>query len=277
VVRSRTLASLIERRQALHRSLQQVRQQNQSLTSQLETLQPLATVGSLMCMIAHEVNNLLTPMANFADLALRHPEDQELTQKALVKAVKSSQQACKIMESLVNMAHGKQGEKTAVKISQIIGEVFTCLARDLSKDGIEVRLDVPGDLEIYCVPVQIQQVLMNLILNARQAMMPGGGILTIVACRSDGGVCIEVCDTGPGIPAQILDRIFEPFFSTKDRARASQEGGGLGLGLAFCKLIVDSHKGRLTVNSRPKTGTVFQIFLPNPADPAPELPRPERA
>lgn len=255
------MASLIERRQALHRCLQQANLENHALRAELLRLGPLANMGSAMCMIAHEINNILTPLLSYTQLALRDTENHELSRRALEKTASAARQACRIMESILNLAHGKQTDKQFVRLHSLVEEVFTCLVRDFEKDRISVKLDIPEDLEIYCVPVQIQQVLMNLILNARQAMLGLGGILTIWGYRSPGSVIIEVRDTGPGIPRQLVDRVFDPFFSTKQRC-VDDEPCGAGLGLAFCKLVVDSHGGTLSVESVHEKGTVFRIDLP---------------
>jgi len=258
------LASVIERRRSLHKSFEERGRLNQALQSQLQQLQPLAAIGSASSMIAHEINNLLTPVGNYAELALDHPDDRDLADKALRKAMLSCQRASKVMESVMAMAHGRRQDKVTALLRPLIEEVFTCLARDFSKDKIEVRIEVPADMEVHAVPVQVQQVVMNLVLNAREAMLDQGGTLTIRAEATPEAVCIEVHDTGAGIPAETLDRIFEPFFSTKRPTGRAGECSGNGLGLAFCKTVVEAHDGHLCVRSRPGQGTVFRVSLPRP-------------
>lgn len=255
------LASLIERRQALHRCLQRATQENHALRDELLRLGPLANLGSAMCMIAHEINNILTPLLSYTQLALRQSEDHQLALRTIEKTTNATRQACRIMESIIDLAHGKQMKQQFVQVRKLVDEVFICLARDFEKDRISVNLDIQEDLKVYCVPVQIQQVLMNLILNARQAMLGSGGILTISAYSHPGSVTIEVRDTGPGIPRQLVDRVFDPFFSTKQRC-TDDEPCGAGLGLAFCKLVVDAHGGTVSVESVHQKGTVFRIDLP---------------
>jgi signal transduction histidine kinase len=258
------LASVIERRRSLHKSLQEGQQQTHVLQSQVEKLQPLAMIGSASSMIAHEINNLLTPLGNYAELALQHQDDRDLVEKALRKAVMSCQRASKVMQSMMAMAHGRTQDKVTAFLKPLIEDVFACLARDFSRDGITVKIEVPEDLEVHAVTVQLQQVVMNLVLNAREAMLDRGGTLTIRAQSLDEAVILEVRDTGSGIPAETLERIFEPFFSTKHPAGRPGECFGTGLGLALCKTVVDAHNGHLCVRSKPGGGTLFRISLPKP-------------
>jgi signal transduction histidine kinase len=258
------LTSIIEKRVSLHKRLAEHQQQNKALKSQITQLQALANIGTITHMIAHEMNNLLTPVGNYATLAMESPDDKRLVEKALAKTAKSYVRAAKIMGSLLAMADGKTQEKKNARLIVLIEEIFTCLCRDFSKDGITVKIQIPEELKVWAVPVQIQQVLMNLILNARDAMLPRGGILNIKATESSDAVQVEVADTGSGIEPGDMRKIFESFFTTKtDRSSASQHSGS-GLGLAFCKKIIDAHGGCISVESQPDKGSTFTITLPKP-------------
>jgi len=125
---------------------------------------------------------------------------------------------------------------------------------------VDIRID--RDLHLTVVPVQIQQVLMNLILNARNAMLPGGGRLTIEGRQTSQAVQIEVSDSGRGIEQEELKKVFEPFFSTQTPENAAQGPGGAGLGLAFCRQVIEEHKGRIWVESKPNEASTFKISLP---------------
>lgn len=258
------MASITARRYALHRHLKVQEHQNQALKSQLAGLQPLASMGAVSYMTAHEINNLLTPLKSYASFALSAPDDKALAEKALQKVVTNCERVSKIMESMLALANGETQKKENVRLSGLIEEIFTCLCRDFAKDGITVKIKVPENMTVWAVPVQIQQVLMNLILNARDAMLPRGGVLTIEAEEKADGVEIDVADTGIGIEPGNLTRIFEMFFTTKTRDRSSAENSGAGLGLPFCKMIVDGHKGSITVESEPGNGSKFGIVLPKP-------------
>lgn len=266
------MESTIEKRLSLHKKLAEQRQQNDALKSQMTQLQALANIGTAAYMVAHEINNLLTPLANFATLALNNQDDKALAEKALRKAVQNCERASKIMESMLAVANGQTQEKKNTKLIVLVEDVFNCLCRDFSKDGITVDIRIPEGLSVWAVPVQIQQVLMNLILNARDAMLPRGGVLTIKANDTTNTVQIEITDTGCGIEQADLKKIFEPFFTTKVDPRLRREASkkspskrpGAGLGLAFVKKIVDAHGGAISVESRPARGSSFKITLPKP-------------
>ena len=257
------MTSIIEKRLSLHRNLANRQEENNSLRTQMSQLQALANIGTATCMIAHEINNLLTPLSTYAALALKNPEDKALTEKAFQKTVQNCERASRIMESMLAMADGQSQEKKDVKLITLVDEIFSCLCRDFSKDGITVNIRIPEDLTVRAVGVEIQQVLMNLILNARDAMLSGGGSLTISAEENSEMVRIRVCDTGCGIEPADLKNIFEPFFSTKSGEESSSGRRASGLGLAFCKKVIKSYNGSITVESKPAGPTKFEIMLPN--------------
>jgi signal transduction histidine kinase len=256
------LTSIIEKRHSLHKDLVGQRQQNDALKSQMTQLQALANIGTATYMVAHEINNLLTPLANFATLALSNPEDKLLSEKALRKAVQNCERASEIMESMLAVANGETQEKKNTRLVVLVEDIFSCLCRDFSKDGITVDIQIPEDLSVWSVPVQIQQVLMNLILNAREAMLPRGGVLTIKAEDAADSVQIELADTGCGIKPADLEKIFEPFFTTKVDNKSPSQRSGSGLGLVFVKKIIDTHGGSISVESKPARGSTFKITLP---------------
>jgi signal transduction histidine kinase len=258
------LTSTIEKRISLHKSLADQREENNALKSQVAQMQVLANIGIISYMIAHEINNLLTPLKSYASLALGNPEDKALAEKALQKAVQNCERASEIMASMLAMANGKMEEKKNARLVTLVEEVFTCFCRDFRKDGIVVNIQVPEDLTVRAVPVQIRQVLMNLVLNARDAMLPRGGVLNIKAEEKAGTVEIEVADTGEGIEPENLKSIFESFFTTKVGKNLLSERSGAGFGLTFCKKIIDAHGGHICVESRVGEGSTFKITLPKP-------------
>jgi signal transduction histidine kinase len=258
------LASITEKRLSIHRRLEVQERHNQALKSQLARLQHLANIGTVSYMIAHEINNMLTPVKTYATLALSDPDDKALAEKTLQRAVRNCDRCSGIMESMLALANGKTQEKKDARLLALIEDIFACLCRDFAKDGIAVEIQVPDDLTIRAVPVQIQQVLMNLILNARDAMLPRGGVLAITATQNPHAVEIKVTDTGNGIEPDDLKNIFETFFTTKTDKSPAAEHSGAGLGLAFCKMIVDEHEGCISVESKPGNGSTFKITLPKP-------------
>jgi len=258
------LASITEKRLSLHKRLEEQQEQNDALKSQLAQLQHLANIGTVSYMIAHEINNLLTPLKNYATLAFENPDDKSLVEKTLKRVVRNCDRASKTMESMLALANGQVQEKKNARLLTLIEEIFACLCRDFAKDGITVEKSIPEDLMVWAVPVQIQQVLMNLILNARDAVLPRGGILAIKATEKTDAVEIEVADTGDGIEPADLKHIFNPFFTTKADKSSPAKYSGAGLGLAFCKMIIDRHDGCISVESKPGNGSKFKITLPKP-------------
>ena len=256
------MTKIIEKRFSLHKELAGKHREIDVLKSQLNALQPVANIGITTCMIAHEINNLLTPIASYASLALNNLQDKPLTEKALRKAMQNCERATRVMESMLAIANGRSQEKKQSNLLALVEEVFNCLCRDFSKDGITVKIQIPEGLTIRAVPVQIQQVLMNLVLNARDAMLPGGGVLTVKAADGNDVVVIDVSDSGCGIKPADLGEIFEPFFTTKKDEKSPGQHSGAGLGLAFCRRIIDEHSGTISVESEPDKGSKFTITLP---------------
>lgn len=237
-----------------------------AVTEQLTESQRLATIGTIAAVIAHEFNNLLTPIVSYSQFALTsatsEKPDMELIKKALSKSFNSSEKAGKICSSMLGLA---RGESTfgIVHVQSLVDETLSVLARDPQKDGIALRVQVQPDLAVNGDPVQLQQVLLNLLINARHAMLGRGGSLSVRAALVDetNELRLQVIDTGPGIPEKLLPKIFQPFFTTKGTARRG-EAKGTGLGLAICKDIVEHHKGRIEVESVVGKGTTFNIYLP---------------
>lgn len=260
--RSRQLASITEKRLSLHRNVKITNQENDNLKSQLFHLQHFANIGTVSHMIAHEINNLLTPLRSYATFALQNQDDKALAEKALKKTAKNCERISKIMESLLSLADGQKQEKEIISVHDLVEDVFICLCRDFSKDRIQVETNIPSDVSVQVVTVQVQQVLMNLIINARQAMLSHGGKLSVNAIQTGDSVNIEVADTGDGIKPEHLEHIFDSFFTTKKNDKETYKHSGTGLGLAFCKKIIESHNGTISVESEPGRGTKFIIVLP---------------
>jgi signal transduction histidine kinase len=253
---------------ALDAQVREMQRQLDGLREQLMESQRLATIGTIAAVIAHEFNNLLTPIVSYSQFALSSVEsgkpDMEIIKKALSKAFGASTKAGKICTSMLALARG-QTQMADVGVQQLVDEVLLVMARDPKKDGLALRVQVQPNLKVSGDPVQLEQVLLNLLINARQAMLDAngarGGSITIKAFEAEGMVKIQVIDTGPGIPEKLLGRIFEPFFTTKGTAKKG-EAKGTGLGLAICKEIVEHHKGRIEVASVVGKGCTFSVVLP---------------
>jgi signal transduction histidine kinase len=251
---------------SLDQQLAALQQQLDSVREQLTESQRLATIGTIAAVIAHEFNNLLTPIVSYSQFALSSADsdkpDMELIKKALSKAFGASTKAGKICQSMLGLARGQTAQST-VAIQTLVDEVLLVLARDPQKDGLALRVQIQPELMVNGDPVQLEQVLLNLLINARQAMLGRGGSITIKAADVEGenSIRIQVIDTGPGIPEKLLPKIFQPFFTTKGTAKKG-ESKGTGLGLAICKEIVEHHKGRIEVTSVVGRGTTFGVVLP---------------
>ena len=252
---------------ALVEQVEETQRQLDLLKQQLVDSQRLATIGTIAAVIAHEFNNILTPIVSYSQFALTSAQsqspDMELICKALNKSFIGSSKAGKICTSMLSLARGENASGI-VSVQQLIDESLLVLARDPQKDGIALRVQIQPGLFVAGDAVQLEQVLLNLMINARHAMLGKGGSLTVKASRSEEAgneLRLQVIDTGPGIPEKLLPKIFQPFFTTKGTARRG-ESKGTGLGLAICKEIVEHHKGRIDVQSTMGRGTTFTISLP---------------
>lgn len=258
------MEGLLEKRQSLNHQVKKQQQINDALVSQIEQLQPLANLGLVSAMIAHEMNNILTPLMSYAQLSMSHPDDIELAQKTIKKTALNSERAGKIIGSMLAMANGQKQDKKVHNVKALVDEVFTLIARDFNKDRIKLTVNVCDDLTVYAEAICLQQVIMNLILNARDAIIsskPTCGALGISAYSNNNSAIIEISDNGCGIDAMDMEKIFDAFYSTKSENQQPGESG-TGLGLAFCKKVIDDHNGNINVTSNSSTGTTFKITLP---------------
>jgi signal transduction histidine kinase len=243
------------------------------LSAELEQTARLATLGTMAAGIVHEINNLLTPVLAYAQLAKANPDDPELVHKAIDKAAGGAAAACKIAEAILGFARANNSSLVA-DINESLDAALSCIGRDLSRDGIELVRQIPTGASARIESVSLQQTFINLIINAREAMRSAKSherSLTISVHHAPGGrVRIRVADTGPGIPDTIMDRLFEPFVSSKSGnsdtlARIGTAGGqlcgGSGLGLTVTRHLIEKAGGTIAVESRKGRGAVFTITL----------------
>lgn len=212
------------------------------LESQFLRAHRLATLGTLAASIAHEVNNLLTPILSYAQLALAAPQDADLTRKALERAADCAEKASRIGSAMLGFARadepviglgdsrgpvqeagcagvsaqGPRAQETrfSADIAAVVADALACLGRDPRKDGIELCVDVPTGLRAGIAPVALQQVVLNLALNAREAMRGRSASSLRISARrvgSTGNVELSVADSGPGLPSGVLSNLFTPF------------------------------------------------------------------
>jgi PAS domain S-box-containing protein len=227
-----------------------------NLEEQLRLSEKMAAIGLLAAGVAHEVNTPLTGISSFTQMLLERSEPDDPRTQLLEKIERQTFRAAKIVNSLLNLARPSGGEAGAVDLNAVIGDILSLLEHQFKLGHVQVRKDLAKPAVIVRgAEYKLQQVFLNLFLNARDAM-PKGGWLT-VATRIEGeSAVIEVADTGVGIPADHLGRIYDPFFTTKP------EGRGTGLGLSVTYGIVQEHGGSLTCDSQPGQGTRFRLVLP---------------
>jgi len=231
------------------------------LRQQLLQAQKLSSVGALASSVAHEFNNILTTILNYARLALRPNADEAGRTQALERILKGSQRAATIINSMLGFARNNSTQRQLTDLCALVEEVLILTEKDLSKHRVHVEKKFEGRPQAHVVPAQIEQVLLNLIINARQAM-PRGGHLRLEARENSrtGMAEIKVGDTGVGIPPDRLRLIFEPFYTTKEPDELGH--GGTGLGLSVCRQIIEQHMGRIRVESVVGKGSTFTLKLP---------------
>ncbi|HEY0947097.1 MAG TPA: PAS domain S-box protein [Opitutaceae bacterium] len=239
------------------------------LEDQLRQAQKMESLGTLAGGIAHDFNNLIAIIKGFAEIALaRCATGDELQQKYLREVHGAAQRAAGLVRQILTFSRKTEVSYRPVDLNELIGELVGMLAATFPRT-IEFRSELEDTLPAFAAdPNQLQQVIMNLCVNARDAM-PDGGVLTLRTRRVPGAAlealhgdpqhdyaAVSVGDTGCGIPLEVRSRIFEPFFTTK------QGHGGTGLGLAVVYGIVLNHHGLLDVESAPGEGTTFHVYLP---------------
>jgi len=240
--------------------------ETEQLRQQLLQAQKLSSVGAIASSVAHEFNNILTTIINYARLGLRNPQDEASRTQALEKILKGSQRAATVIASMLGFARNGSSQRQETDLVALVEELLVLTEKDLSKHRVQVEKRFHGRPKAFVVPPQIEQVLLNLIINARQAM-PRGGYLRLEVRENveQALVEIKVGDTGLGIPPDRLRMIFEPFFTTKEPD--SDGHGGTGLGLSVCRQIIEQHQGRIRVESLVGKGSTFTLKLPiQPAD-----------
>ncbi len=256
--------------------------EKKKLEAQFLRAQRMESIGALAGGIAHDLNNILSPILIVADLLTEsHPENREMLQ--LVKT--SAQRGSDMVKQILSFARGVSGEHAVFQIKHLVADMGKLLQETFPR-SIEIRTEFARDVPLVKGDAtQVHQVLMNLCVNARDAM-PNGGSLLIAASDviltekqtpmqqkpvSGPFVVLTVADTGDGIPPHLLDKIYEPFFTTKEL------GKGTGLGLSTVLSIIKSHNGFIEVISHVRQGTTFQVYLPATVAPetmaAPDKPR----
>jgi signal transduction histidine kinase/CheY-like chemotaxis protein len=221
----------------------------------------LAALGTFSAGIGHEFNNLLAGIMGFAELGLQSDDTAEKNE-ALEVALRSCQRGRSITSGLLTFARRGEPQIGLHQLQELADETLVLVERELAKVNIRVQRRYAQVPHVLCDPGQISQVVMNLVTNARDAMLErGGGTLTVELAQHERWVELAVHDTGSGIPADLLDQVFQPFMTTKG-ARGGSAVPGTGLGLAICHGIVQNHNGSIAISSSLGNGTRVAVRLP---------------
>jgi len=225
---------------------------------ELVQAQKLASLGRLTSGVAHELNNPLNNISTSVQILIEELEDDDLEYKKelLIGAEKEVERSKEIVKSLLEFARERSLTLKQTYFNDLVNNAIKRVKSQVP-DNIILKAEVPDDIQATISPLGIERVLINLIVNAIQAMKNGGDI-TIKACKqeSNSGFCCQVIDTGDGIPEEIITKIFDPFFTTKE------VGKGTGLGLSIVYGIIEQHAGKIKVSSEVGKGTTFTCFLP---------------
>lgn len=238
----------------------ELEQQLKSMQLQLLQAQKMSSVGVLAASITHEFNNILTTVINYAKMGIRH-KDAATRDKAFDKIMAAGQRASKITTGMLSYARHHGDRREPMDLVPLVEDVLVLVEKDLQRFRIKLVTQYESRPWASVNSGQVQQVLMNLIVNARQAMESGGTLTVVVRTNTESGHAeLSVRDTGGGIPADKLRRIFEPFFTTKTLDEQGQ--GGTGLGLSLARDVMESHGGRIRVDSAVGSGTTFTLKFP---------------
>ncbi|MFB3826313.1 MAG: ATP-binding protein [Bryobacteraceae bacterium] len=247
-----------EELQTATNQLSKVYRDLQASFEQLKRADRLSAIGQLSANLAHEIRNPLASIEGATGIIEQPQTSEEMRKEFLGVIRKESRRLNRLLTNLLDFARPRPPELQDVDAARLIDSVITLIAPTVERDGIRItgRAAEPAPM-VRSDPEQLKQVVLNLTINAVQAM-PGGGEIELAASQAGGKVVISVKDHGPGIPAGDLDRIFDPFFTTKDT--------GTGLGLSVAHQIVTQHGGSITAERHGGGGMVFSIVLPAAGD-----------
>lgn len=246
-------------------------EQIEILKQQLAQAHRLTALGELTGTTTHEFNNVLTTILNYAKMGVRH-KDMPTRDKCFEKILTACNRATRITSTILGMARNRSAAQEPTDLKQLIEDTLLLLERELNKYHIVVEKQLQAVPQAYVNGNQIQQVLMNLLINARQAMPNGGRmIIKLLHDVENDMIDLVIRDNGCGMPPEVLPKIFDSFFTTKKGPDASGKGG-TGLGLSMCRDIIEAHRGRIRVDSTVGKGTAFTLKLPTVNKAAPKRP-----
>jgi C4-dicarboxylate-specific signal transduction histidine kinase len=259
----RMVQRLNETREALDRQVaeeRQIRQELQVLQGQVIRQERLAAVGLLVSGVAHEINNPLQAILGFAELLQMQHNLPDSVKADLRLIQKESARACGIIRNLALFARQQPGQAAAVRFADVITSVAELRQRRLESEDIELVVQDRSTHHVMAVFTELQQVVLNFVVNAEQAILNSGrlpGRITVRACDAEDRLMLEVEDTGPGVSPEDEAKLFQPFFTTKP------VGQGTGLGLSVSYGIIDSMGGHMGYRRAPAGGALFYFDLPS--------------
>jgi two-component system, NtrC family, sensor kinase len=230
--------------------------QRERMEEQMSQTEKLTSLGLLAAGVAHEVNTPLAVISNYIQMLAKQMPEGDPRQGIIEKIVKQTFRASEIVNNLLNFSRTSATEVVDIDVNRVVEETLSLVAHPLKTSQIQVVKQLGGTLPaVRGSANKLQQVFLNLFLNARDAM-PGGGMLEVRTAAHNGSVEVEIADTGAGIPREHIHRIFDPFFTTKPNGR------GTGLGLSVSYGIIKEHAGKIDVRSTPGKGTSFHVEFP---------------
>ncbi len=260
-----TRLKLIEARKELEQHTRDLEKAVHQRTASLVHSERMAAVGQLAAGISHEFNNILTVIIAHGELA-KLENTREALAKAVNIAIDSAKRASEIARNLLTFSRQSSHERHYINLEKCCESALSLLESSFKKANIGIEKNFPAHLPpVWASETEMQQVLVNIIINAYHAM-GNGGVLSISAKEVNGEVALVICDTGCGIPRDNLERIFEPFFTTKGVWGDDSDVPGSGLGLSVVHGIVSSLGGRIEVDSKVDEGTCFTIYIPIPPE-----------
>jgi PAS domain S-box-containing protein len=231
------------------------------LETQLSQAEKMSSIGLLAAGVAHEVNTPLAVISSYAQMLSKQLQNDEKKNSLLEKITRQTFRASEIVNNLLNFSRTSGTEFAEIDINQVINDTLALLEHQLKTGKIKIEQEkLPHMPVIFGNAGKLQQVFLNLFLNAKDAM-PQGGALRISTSNGD-AVHVTVSDTGTGIAQEHIDRIYDPFFTTKSGAKDGQQRRGTGLGLSVTYGIIQEHAGKIRVESKPGEGTTFYLEFP---------------
>ena len=238
----------------------QLASQIDNLQDQVARLQQMAALGELVGTTTHEFNNYLMTIINYAKIGIRY-KDEESRDRAFQKIHDAAIKAAEITKVILGSARNRSDNLEPTELKPIVDQAILLLEREMRKYQISLETQIDEVPKVQAIGNQIQQVLINLLINSRQALSPGGTIwISLCHQPEESTVDLQVRDNGQGMTREVLTKIFDPQFSTKTGPDESGKGGS-GFGLYNCRQIVEAHHGKIRVESTPGKGTCFTIKL----------------